>query len=56
MTKKQEQDLPGAKPRSDKAHKPMPPREIEPEVDDPRDKRGEAGQFTGEGAPGLQKR
>ncbi len=56
MPGKRDQELPDAPPRSDKAHAPIPPREIEPEINEPRDKRAEAGQFTGEGAPGLQKK
>jgi len=53
---KREQELPGAPERSDKAHSDPPPRETEPREQPQGHQRGEVGQFTDKGAPGLQKR
>ena len=42
--------------KSAKAHMEMPPKEIAPGGDIQGHQRGEVGQFTDKGAPGLQKR
>ena len=42
--------------KSAKAHLEMPPKEIAPTGDIQGHQRGEVGQFTDKGAPGLQKR
>ena len=42
--------------RSPKAHMPLPERSIEPTGETQEDQRGEVGQFTDRGAPGLQKK
>ena len=46
----------GPPDRSEKAHQPLPPKRIDPSEDVQGHARGEAGQFTDKGAPGLQKR
>jgi len=52
---KKPSNLKGDEPQSPKAHKEMPPKELEPNHDVQGHSRGEAGQFTDKGAPGLQK-
>lgn len=52
---KKNPDLKGAPEQSPKAHKEMPPKELEPKGDVQGHRRGEAGQFTDKGAPGMQK-
>ncbi len=42
--------------RSEKAHMPMPPKDVQPKGGTMEQERGEAGQFTDRGAPGLGKR
>lgn len=53
MAKKGKTKTPG---RSPKAHVPMPPKELEPGGETLGHQRGEVGQFTDKGAPGLQKK
>jgi hypothetical protein len=42
--------------RSEKAHQPPPPKRIDPSGDIQGDSRGEIGQFTDKGAPGVRKK
>ncbi len=52
---KKPSNLKGDEEQSPKAHKEMPPQDMGPTHDVQGHKRGEAGQFTDKGAPGLQK-
>ncbi len=42
--------------QSKKAHVPLPPKDLQPEGETMDGQRGETGQFTGQGAPGIGKR
>ena len=53
---KKPSNLKGDEQQSSKAHKELPPKQVEPTHDVQGHSRGEVGQFTDKGAPGLQKR
>ena len=56
MASKKKRNIKTPAERSPKAHAPLPPKDIAPTTDVQGHQRGEVGQFTDKGAPGLWKK